>query len=151
MLLICTTDTPCTASRMESTGVKGSIHCSEETARLLPSRWLIEREEKIVAKGKGEMQTYFVTMSSTGLTDSIDQSVFSQVESVEATNEARGAASTTMTKENLVKLGIANFLMNENETQNEETQNEETQNVEPQVHHFQDEASLGSMDEVMEV
>jgi len=37
--------------------VKGRIHCSADTARLLPKRWLELREDKIVAKGKGEMTT----------------------------------------------------------------------------------------------
>ena len=40
--------------------MKGRIHVSESTANLLPERWLSIREDKIVAKGKGEMTTYFV-------------------------------------------------------------------------------------------
>ena len=48
-----------TASRMESNGVKGRIHCSEATAdalqKLGKQNWLAPREDKIVAKGKGEM------------------------------------------------------------------------------------------------
>ena len=40
--------------------MKGRIHCSSETAKLLPDRWLTVREDKIVAKGKGEMVTYFI-------------------------------------------------------------------------------------------
>jgi Adenylate and Guanylate cyclase catalytic domain len=56
---------------MESNGVKGRIHCSEATAAALIAKgkesWLSPREDKIVAKGKGEMQTYFVVAtSSTG-------------------------------------------------------------------------------------
>lgn len=50
-------DTVNTASRMESNGVKGRIHCSQTTADLLPQRWLTAREDKVFAKGKGEMQT----------------------------------------------------------------------------------------------
>lgn len=61
-------DTMNTASRMESNGVPGRIHVSEDTANELRARgkshWLTPREEKIVAKGKGEMQTYFVTFKS---------------------------------------------------------------------------------------
>lgn len=53
-----------TASRMESNGVKGRIQVSEETAQELRSlgkdSWLVPREGKIIAKGKGELQTYFV-------------------------------------------------------------------------------------------
>lgn len=60
-------DTVNTASRMESNGAKGRIHCSQATADALTeggkSHWLIPREEKIVAKGKGEMQTYWIIAS----------------------------------------------------------------------------------------
>jgi class 3 adenylate cyclase len=51
-----------TASRMESTGQPGKIQISEETAEFLieagKESWLTPREERIVAKGKGELQTY---------------------------------------------------------------------------------------------
>jgi class 3 adenylate cyclase len=54
-------DTVNTASRMESNGVKGKIHCSQTTADELitagRTQWLTTREDKITAKGKGEMQT----------------------------------------------------------------------------------------------
>ena len=57
-----------TAARMESNGVKGRIHVSQTTADELSNAgkaaWLTTREEKIVAKGKGSMQTYFVTVIS---------------------------------------------------------------------------------------
>lgn len=53
-------DTVNTASRMESNGIKGRIHVSESTAALLPENWLSEREDRIVAKGKGELLTFFV-------------------------------------------------------------------------------------------
>ena len=49
---------------MESNGVRGRIHVSQETANELISKgkgsWLSPREDKIVAKGKGELQTYWV-------------------------------------------------------------------------------------------
>lgn len=61
-------DTVNTASRMESNGVKGCIHVSQTTADELSAKgkgaWLTPREEKLSVKGKGEMQTYFVTVSS---------------------------------------------------------------------------------------
>jgi class 3 adenylate cyclase len=48
--------------------VGGRIHVSQATANALiakgKSRWLIPREDKIVAKGKAEMQTYFVASKS---------------------------------------------------------------------------------------
>jgi class 3 adenylate cyclase len=58
-------DTVNTASRMESNGMKGRLHVSQTTADELTkagkSHWLIPREDKIVAKGKGEMQIYWLT------------------------------------------------------------------------------------------
>ena len=57
-------DTINTASRMESTGVPGRIHISQATADELQamghSNWVTPRQGKVVAKGKGEIQTYFV-------------------------------------------------------------------------------------------
>ena len=57
-----------TASRMESNGVAGRIHVSQATADELLARgrqgWISPREDKIVAKGKGELQTYFVSPTS---------------------------------------------------------------------------------------
>lgn len=59
-------DTMNTASRMESNGMPNRIHVSEETAEELSAKgkacWLTPREDKIVAKGKGEMQTYWVSL-----------------------------------------------------------------------------------------
>ena len=50
-----------------SNGVKGHIHVSQSTADALTEsgkgHWLTEREDRIVAKGKGEMTTYFVNIS----------------------------------------------------------------------------------------
>jgi Adenylate and Guanylate cyclase catalytic domain len=46
---------------MESNGQVNRIHVSEATADLLKGKINVTpREDKIVAKGKGEMQTYFV-------------------------------------------------------------------------------------------
>jgi class 3 adenylate cyclase len=61
-------DTVNTASRMESLGVPGRIQCSQSTADLLVEEgkdaWLIEREDLINVKGKGLMQSYWITLSS---------------------------------------------------------------------------------------
>jgi class 3 adenylate cyclase len=61
-------DTMNTASRMESTGLRDKIQVSQDTADLLiaagKSKWVEAREEKVVAKGKGEMQTYWVAVGS---------------------------------------------------------------------------------------
>jgi 3'5'-cyclic nucleotide phosphodiesterase/Adenylate and Guanylate cyclase catalytic domain len=54
------------ASRMESTGEKGRIQVSEETATLLKNAGihLTPREEKVAAKGKGLLQTYWLDAPS---------------------------------------------------------------------------------------
>jgi class 3 adenylate cyclase len=58
-------DTMNTAARMESNGERERIHVSQATANELIARgkssWLVTRPDKIVAKGKGEMQTYWVS------------------------------------------------------------------------------------------
>ncbi len=57
-------DTVNTAARIESTGVRNKIHLSHETAALLhaagKSNWIRKRTETVMAKGKGEMQTYWL-------------------------------------------------------------------------------------------
>jgi class 3 adenylate cyclase len=57
-------DTVNTAARMESTGVKTKIQISQESADLMiasgKSMWIKPREERVVAKGKGELQTYWL-------------------------------------------------------------------------------------------
>jgi 3'5'-cyclic nucleotide phosphodiesterase/Adenylate and Guanylate cyclase catalytic domain len=49
---------------MESTGLRDRIHISQETADLLvvsgKSHWVVSREDKVVAKGKGELTTYWL-------------------------------------------------------------------------------------------
>jgi hypothetical protein len=53
---------------MESTGVPGKIHVSEETARLIKAagkgHWVTARGETVSAKGKGVLATYFVSIST---------------------------------------------------------------------------------------
>jgi class 3 adenylate cyclase len=59
-------DTVNTTARMESNGQRGKIHISQETADLLTlagkGHWVTPREEKIVAKGKGELQTFWLDL-----------------------------------------------------------------------------------------
>lgn len=55
-----------TASRMESTSERNKIQVSHETAELLIAagreKWVTERSDKILAKGKGVLQTYFLNL-----------------------------------------------------------------------------------------
>ena len=60
-------DTMNTASRMESNGIRDKIQVSQETADLLieagKAEWIVPREDKIMAKGKGELQTFWLHVS----------------------------------------------------------------------------------------
>lgn len=64
-------DTVNTAARMESTGLKNMIHLSRDTAELLMAagkhKWMTPRNETVHAKGKGEMQTYWLSTQSGAL------------------------------------------------------------------------------------
>lgn len=57
-------DTMNTASRIESLGQAGRIHVSSETAQLLiaagRARWVKQRTDRVMAKGKGELVTYWL-------------------------------------------------------------------------------------------
>jgi hypothetical protein len=61
-------DTVNTAARMESTGKPGFIQMSQATADLLLTSekgdWIVAREDKVAAKGKGLMQTYWLLTNS---------------------------------------------------------------------------------------
>lgn len=62
-------DTVNTAARMETTGFPNRIHISETTAQLLlaagKGHWIQAREERVEAKGKGLMQTYWIDTQAT--------------------------------------------------------------------------------------
>jgi class 3 adenylate cyclase len=78
-------DTVNTAARMESNGIKGRIHVSQSTADEIVTAgklaWIVPREAKISAKGKGELQTYFMDerfmRGNAGTTKSITTSMHS--------------------------------------------------------------------------
>uniref|UniRef100_A0A7S3L1G7 Phosphodiesterase n=1 Tax=Amphora coffeiformis TaxID=265554 RepID=A0A7S3L1G7_9STRA len=70
-----------TASRMESTGQVGRIHISKATADLLQKagkgNWFDARADRVVVKGKGQMETYWlkaISSSSAGSTNSSEKS-----------------------------------------------------------------------------
>jgi len=71
-------DTVNTASRMESTGTPRKIQISQSTADALilegKEHWLVPRKERVFAKGKGEVQTYFLEMKEqTEQTESVSR------------------------------------------------------------------------------
>ncbi len=53
-------DTVNTASRMESHGEAGKIHCSEEVYATLYEKFVFEERGFLEVKGKGQMKTYFL-------------------------------------------------------------------------------------------
>jgi Adenylate and Guanylate cyclase catalytic domain len=78
-----------TAARIESTGAKNRIHCSAETAHRLikagKSRWVTAREAEVEIKGKGQMQTYWISL------DNISQ------DTSNTASEASGSDTTSVT------------------------------------------------------
>ena len=54
-------DTVNTASRMESHGLPGRIQVTSTTYNILQEKYLLESRGTIEVKGKGEMNTYFLT------------------------------------------------------------------------------------------
>lgn len=63
-------DTVYMAAKIESTGRKGRIHLSKETAKLLidadKSNWVRTRDDLVSIKGKGEIQTYWFVVGKQG-------------------------------------------------------------------------------------
>jgi class 3 adenylate cyclase len=63
-------DTMNTASRMESTGARNRVQVSANTAELLiaagKSHWVTPRVETVMVKGKGQLETFWLTMQSDG-------------------------------------------------------------------------------------
>lgn len=79
-------DTVNTAARLESTGKRGRIHISQETANLLTKmgkgNWVVPREEKVSAKGKGELSTFWLAHRVTELSSHSGTSTHSEDQSV---------------------------------------------------------------------
>ena len=98
-------DTVNTTARMESTGQPNKIHVSQETADLLvaagKSQWLRTRKETVVAKGKGELQTYWldatgeaVASTGSGSTEEMEnESEHKEASAVQALNAAPAVPS----------------------------------------------------------
>lgn len=61
-------DTMNFAARMESTGIKNRVHLSSASAELLMRRgkghWVVPREDTVYAKGKGELQTFWLRLGA---------------------------------------------------------------------------------------
>jgi hypothetical protein len=61
-----------TASRLETTGAVSRIHISQATAEELDkagkAHWIVPREDVVYAKGKGELNTYWLQPAQSGST-----------------------------------------------------------------------------------
>lgn len=61
-------DTMNTTARIESTGIRGRVQISQETANRLAEagkdNWFVARDSQVHAKGKGDLQTYLLTVGS---------------------------------------------------------------------------------------
>lgn len=79
-------DTMNTAARIEASGHKNKIHLSSETARFLinagKEEWVNARDTLVTAKGKGQLQTYWLTTN--------------QKSSSSATSTSQGATSKSI-------------------------------------------------------
>ena len=87
-------DTVNTTSRIETTGQRDRIHVSQETADLLiaagKGHWIVPREDKVTAKGKGELTTFWLKVAgaATGASSSITNSNASEQEERAVVEEA---------------------------------------------------------------
>jgi hypothetical protein len=92
-------DTMNTASRMESTGTRDRIQISQETANLLlaagKTEWVKAREEKVVAKGKGQLQTYWLSLGA-DRSDAGSQGPRSEVDGENAKHHLQALDAGTM-------------------------------------------------------
>lgn len=80
-------DTINTAARLQTTGQIGKIHistaCANELIQFGKGDWIQKRDEKVQAKGKGELETYWLqrpqgdvtsASGSDGLPETLDES-----------------------------------------------------------------------------
>jgi len=92
-------DTVNTASRMETTSRAGCIHVSSSTADELTKagrqRWLRPREETVLVKGKGQMQTFYCET----VEESIHRSKLAKYKKNKSTDVMTSLASTIITEE----------------------------------------------------
>ena len=90
-------DTMNTTARIESTGEPSQIHVSQETADLLTAagkgQWLTKREDKVIAKGKGELQTYWLAVTLRPTTETSSSNEEQSAKVIEEDLEAKEAVA----------------------------------------------------------
>ena len=97
---------------MESNSSPGKIHCSQSTADLVSaagkSHWLTQRPDKIVAKGKGEMTTYWVNLNKSR-TGSMEFSSHQQLTSSSSTDVSSQGFSSQLKSSSSDELLLGDF------------------------------------------
>jgi len=87
-----------TAARVESNGMRDRIHISKDTADNLllagKKRWIAKREDAVYAKGKGKLETYWLTLGDPEATKSVSSDEASRRASANSTSNAMGRAMT---------------------------------------------------------
>ncbi|HSF90100.1 MAG TPA: adenylate/guanylate cyclase domain-containing protein, partial [Saprospiraceae bacterium] len=73
-------DTVNTANRMETNGAPGRVNISEETYKIIREdpEFQFERRTRVVVKGKGEMQMYFVQRGDPAVVEELEDGVLLQ-------------------------------------------------------------------------
>ncbi|CAB9514586.1 Receptor-type guanylate cyclase gcy [Seminavis robusta] len=162
-------DTVNTASRMESNGLPHRIHVSQATADALRAKgkrmWLTPRPDKVQAKGKGLLQTYFVDTTSksrsvvSGLTVG-DTTIGSDIDMDNDLRDVSGSTENAPQHSGLPD-DLAGFtidgagavLANENNNHDGDSisQGDETQSTAPQRDVFTDELAGNSIQTETEV
>lgn len=96
-----------TAARMESNGLKNKIHLSQDTVDLLAlagkDSWTTPREDKINAKGKGLLQTFWLVVGKTNSSSNGDST------DVSTSNGLREWETDISTEVAVNKLGCGNL------------------------------------------
>ena len=92
-----------TTARIESLGEKNKVHLSEETANLLVAagkdHWVTPREDKVAAKGKGELNTFWLRLKKNKNTSSPDSSAKDPDEEKQQSNKLRNIDSQNIDEE----------------------------------------------------
>jgi len=86
-------DTMNTAARIESTSFGNKIQVSQETADLIAAagkrKWLSQRKDIVVAKGKGALQTFWLNIDGSRDDNKSESGASDETHSIETTSEGR--------------------------------------------------------------
>jgi len=109
-------DTVNTASRIESTGIRNRIHISLETNNQLISfgkgNWTIPRDDMVVAKGKGQMKTFWL-MPSGFKPDQYKEKIMNRTATPKAMSEVvqEGSLIPALAEENAKLLRLVDWVV----------------------------------------